>query len=117
MKSKILFGLSFLWSGIVAFTLPVCIGWIYMDITGHSKGYSYDLGDEKSISILMGVIELFIWLVLALPSNIYLFGKIKKKKNVLIVLTAFAGLFLLCVYLIGGWTELGKCFNIGGAEY
>ncbi|MDE6102320.1 MAG: hypothetical protein K2F73_05030 [Ruminococcus sp.] len=117
MKSKILFGLSFLWSGFVAFTLPVCMGWIYMDITGHSKGYDYNLGDEKSISILMGIVELIIWLLFAVPSNIYLFRKINRKINVFVVLTAFAGLFVLCVNLIGGWTEFGRCFNIGGMKY
>ena len=114
MKNKILFGISFIWSGIIAFTLPICMGWIYMDITGHSKGYSYDLGGEKSISILLGCIELVIWLLLAVPSNIYLFSKIKKKVIPLII---FVGLFLLCVNFMGGWTEFGKCFNIGGAKY
>ncbi|MDE5621326.1 MAG: hypothetical protein K2I80_12575 [Ruminococcus sp.] len=65
MKNKILFGISFIWSGIIAlFILPICIGWIYMDITGHSKGYSYDLGDEKSISMLLGFVELIIWFYL-----------------------------------------------------
>lgn len=114
MKDKILLGLNFLWSGIIAFTLPICMGWIYMDITGHSKGYSYDLGDQKSISILLGFIELIIWLLLAVPSNVYLFIKVKKK---IIPVIIFAGLFVLCVNFMGGWAEFGKCFNIGGVKY
>ncbi|MDE5834410.1 MAG: hypothetical protein K2H26_02700 [Ruminococcus sp.] len=85
-----------------------------MDITGHSKGYDYNLGDEKNISILLGFIELIIWLLLALPSNIYLLVKIKKK---IIPVVIFIGLFLLCVNFIGGWTEFGKFFNIGGVNH
>lgn len=80
-----------------------------MDITGHSKGYSYDLGDEKSISVLLGVVELIIWLLLAVPSNIYMFKCVKRK---IIPVIIFAGLFVLCVNLMGGWAEFGKCFNI-----
>lgn len=114
MKNKILFGLNFMWASFMAFAMPVCSGWIYMDITGHSKGYSYDLGDEKSISILVGFVELIIWLVLAVPSNIYLFRRVKKK---IIPVIIFAGLFLLCVNLIGGWGEFGRFFNIGGVKY
>lgn len=109
MKNKILFGLNFLWCGIIAFTLPICTGWIYMDITGHSKGYSYDLGNEKDISILMGIVELIIWFLLAVPSEIYLFRRVKRK---IIPVVIFAGLFLLCINFMGGWAEFGKCFNI-----
>lgn len=114
MKNKILYGLNFLWCGVIAFTLPICMGWIYMDITGHSKGYSYDLGDEKDISILMGIVELIIWLLLAVPSNVYIFTKTRKK---IIPVIIFAGLFLFCINFIGGWTEFGKFFNIGGVKY
>lgn len=75
MKSKIIYCLNFLWTSFVAFTFPICFGWIFLDITGHSKGYSYDLGSEKDVSIMLGCIELLIWLALALPSNIYVFRK------------------------------------------
>ncbi|MDE6798417.1 MAG: hypothetical protein K2J36_10485, partial [Ruminococcus sp.] len=100
MKNKILYGLNFLWCGIIAFTLPVCMGWIYMDITGHSKGYDYDLGDEKSISVLLGCAELLIWIILALPSYVRFFWKIDNKLKIISVLI-FSGLFILCINLIG----------------
>lgn len=81
MKNKIIYGLNFIWTNIIAFSFPVCFGWIFLDITAHTKGYAYDLGSEKDISILFGFIELLIWLILALPSNIYIF-KMNKKKGI-----------------------------------
>lgn len=114
MKNKILFGLNFLWTSFMAFAMPVCIGWVYMDITGHSKGYDYNLGGEKDISIMLGFVELIILLALTVPSGVYLFRHVKRKIFPVII---FVGLFVLCVNLIGGWTEFGKFFNIGGVNY
>ena len=37
MKSKVVFLLNFLWTSFIAFSFPVCFGWIFLDITGHSK--------------------------------------------------------------------------------
>ena len=78
MKKKIIFVINSLWSAIIAFTFPVCLGIIYMNITGHSKGYDYDLGSEKDISILLGIIELIVWLIFAIPSNVYILKRISK---------------------------------------
>ena len=75
MKNKILYCINFIWTSFVAFSFPICFAWIYLDITGHSKGYGYDLGSEKDISIMVGCVELLFWLALALPSNIYIFRK------------------------------------------
>jgi hypothetical protein len=50
MKSKIIFCLNFLWASVIAFSFPLCFDLIHMNITGHSKGYDYDLGSEKDIS-------------------------------------------------------------------
>lgn len=52
--------LTCIWEAIIAYTAPLCIGLIYMDITGHSKGYAYDLGSEVDISIAIGCVELII---------------------------------------------------------
>ena len=52
MKNKILYCINFIWTSFVAFSFPICFTWIYLDITGHSKGYGYDLGSEKDISIM-----------------------------------------------------------------
>ncbi len=116
MKAKILYWLIFLWSCIIALTFPICFGLIYLNITGHANGYSYDLGSEKDISVLLGIIELIIWIAIAMPSGIYVFLKtIKKDKKYLLLLIA---LYLLLaiggVFLVGGFAAYVKAvFNIG----
>lgn len=114
MKNKIVFVLNYIWTSFIAFTFPVSSAIIYMNITGHSKGYSYNLGDEKDISILLGFIELVIWLLLAVLPNIALFKKLKSKGKIPVILTIiiYMLLIILCVYLIGGWKELRRWFNI-----
>lgn len=115
MKQKIIYGLNFLWSGFVAFSFPVCFGLIYLNITGHGKGYAYDLGPEKDISVMIGCIELLIWLALALPSNIYVFAKTGKKGRLylLIPILLYAALAVTCVFTVGGWPAYMKMvFNI-----
>lgn len=116
IKSKIIYCLNFLWTSFVAFTFPICFGWIFLDITGHSKGYSYDLGSEKDVSIMLGCIELLIWLALALPSNIYVFRKTmgKGKAYLLIPIILYIALAVICVMLThGGWTSYAnEVFNI-----
>lgn len=84
-----------------------------MDITGHAKGFDYDLGAEKDISIMAGCIELVIWLALAIPSNIYVFIKTKEKGAyyVIIPVIVYIALSVLCIYLIGGWEEFGRFFH------
>ena len=116
MKSKIISCLNFIWAGLVAFSFPICFGWIFLDITGHSKGYSYDLGPEKDISIMIGCIELVIWLVLALPSNIYVFRKMRDKgKAYLLIPVIYIVLAVICIMLThGGWAAYAReVFNIG----
>ena len=115
MKSKIIYCLNFLWTSFIAFSFPICFGWIFLDITGHSKGYSYDLGSEKDVSILLGCIELLIWIALALPSNVYVFLKTMKKGKLylLIPIALYIALAIICIFIIGGWSEYLKgVFNI-----
>lgn len=115
MKSKVTYCINFLWTSFIAFSFPICFGWIFLDITGHSKGYSYDLGPEKDISIMLGCIELLIWIALSLPSNIYVFLKTKKKGNLylLIPIALYITLAIICICLIGGWSAYLKgVFNI-----
>jgi len=113
VKKKILFGLNFLWSAFTAFTFPFCLAWIWMDITGHAKGYDYDLGSEKDISIMMGCIELLIWLFLTVPSNVTLFLKLREKHKLWTILTVIlsAVLMLICIQITGGFHEYGRCFH------
>lgn len=116
MKSKIIFCLNFFWTSLIAFLFPICFEIIFLNITGHAKGYGYDLGSEKDVSIMFGCIELLIWLVLALPSNIYVFRKtLCKGKAYLLILVilyiALAVIFVMIMY--GGWTIYTKeVFNI-----
>lgn len=115
MKEKIIYCLNFIWTSFVAFSFPFCFGWIFLDITGHSKGYSYDLGTEKDISVMSGCLELIIWLVLSLPSAIYVFLKTKKKGKLYLIIPAiiYITLSVLCIYIMGGWSVYSKAvFNI-----
>lgn len=101
MKNKISLILNFILSSLIAFSLPVASGIIFMNITGHSKGYGYDLRDEKDISVLFGCFELIILLTVATSSNVYLFKRISKKGKLITSLTV---LFLqhcsLYVYIL-----------------
>lgn len=115
MKGKIIYCLNLIWTAFIAFSFPFCFGWIFLDITGHSKGYSYDLGDEKGVSVMLGFIELMIWLVLAVPSNIYVFRKTKKKgrRYLLFPIILYIVLAVICIYLMGGLSlYLKGVFNI-----
>ena len=115
MKSKIIYCLNFLWTSFIAFSFPICFGWIFLDITGHSKGYSYDLSSEKDVSILFGCVELLIWIALALPSNIYVLQKTMKKGKLflLIHIALYISLAIICIFIAGGWSEYSKAvFNI-----
>ncbi len=73
MKRKIIYCINLLWTSIIAFSFPICFELIFLDITGHSKGYSYDFCPEKDVSIMFGCIELLIWIVLSVTSIIYIF--------------------------------------------
>lgn len=115
MKSKILFVVNYLWACFIAFTLPVCFGWIYLNVTGHGKGYDYDLGPEAQISMMIGCAELMIWCVLALPSNVYVFQKLAKKSKPFLIFTIalFVALAVACLMLLGGWAAYSKVvFNV-----
>ena len=115
MKEKIAFCLNFLWTCFTAFSFPFCFGWIFLDITGHSKGYAYDLGDEKSISIMFGAMELIVWLALSLPSEIYVFRKTISKGRLWLLAPAavYTALILLYFCVTGGWSVYSKTvFNI-----
>lgn len=104
MRAKIIYCLNFLWAGFCAFTFPIAFEVIYLDITGHSKGYGYDLGSERDVSVMIGVFEMIIWLALALPSGIYVFRKTAERGRKYLMIPGFIypALALLCVILLGG---------------
>lgn len=116
MKGRIIYCINFVWAGVVAYTFPVCFGLIYLFLTGHSKGYDYDLGAEKDISVMLGFVGLLIWLALALPSNIYVFRRTlsKGKAYLLIPALLYAALAVAGMAVVfGGWAEYSKeIFNV-----
>ncbi len=115
MKRKVIYGLNFLWTNVIAFTFPICFAWIFLDITGHSKGYSYDLGSETDVSVMLGCFELLLWLALALPSNIYVIRKTLNKGRIYLLIPIAINLFLavLCIIITGGWSTYSKgVFNV-----
>lgn len=115
MKGKIIYCLNFLWTSFIAFSFPLCFAWIFLDITGHAKGYGYDLGPEKDVSIMIGCVELAVWLALSLPSNIYVLKKTKKKDELylLIPIILYIALAVLAVCIMGGFSVyLKDVFNI-----
>lgn len=111
--SKVKFLIAAIWQGVLSFISPVCIGLIYMDITGHSKGYSYDLGLERDISIMSGCVELLLWIAATVPSMIWLSKKLYQKKKIfaMIPITCFFLLFGIGI-LYFGWDEFLSCFGI-----
>lgn len=115
MKDKIIYFLNLIWTSIIAFSFPICFELIFLDITGHSKGYSYNLGSEKDISTLFGCIELVIWSILALPSIVYVFRKTKIKgiRYLFLIIAVYLSLSLICIMIMGGFLSyLKEVFNI-----
>ena len=116
MKAKIYFVLNLLWCCMTAFVFPAFLGILYADITGHGKGYDYDLGSEKDISIMFGFVELIVFLLMTLPSLIYVVKRTipKGKLWLLAELLVFLILGLSCiVFVIGGFKEYLTAFGIG----
>lgn len=111
---KIKFGLACLWEAFISFTAPVCMGIIYMDITGHAKGYGYDLGSERDISVMIGIAELLVWLLLVLPCSIFVFREMHKYGKVFVLITVgmMALLFTGCIFVTGGFNEFLSWFGI-----
>lgn len=105
---------STIWFMFVSLSSPLWIGSIYMNITGHGKGYAYDMGSESDIAVFFGVLELLLWLFAILPVTFSLCKKCHHKKNTLVCLPflAFIGLFVLGIRILG-WNEFIKLFGYG----
>ncbi len=101
------------WQILIAVTSPFWIGLMYMDITGNSKGYNYDLGSEKDFYIICGIIELVIWCIVTIPIMVWLCKKFfaVKKEFVGIPIIVFTLCFGISVSLIG-WNEFLSVFGI-----
>lgn len=101
-----------IWFIFVSLLSPLWIGSIYMNITGHGKGYAYDMGPEADIAVFSGVVLLLLWLLAILPMIILLCKKCYRKKKSLTWLPflAFAGLFAVGICILG-WNEFMKLFG------
>lgn len=108
------FVLSCIWECIMSITAPVCIGFIFMNITGHGKGYDYDLRAEKDINIFLGVVMLAIWLGLLVPNSIFLFQRLKSFgwRYVLIGFMVLVIFFIAGILVTGGFPSFLAYFNV-----
>jgi hypothetical protein len=86
--------LSFLGLLFTGLFSPFWIGGTYMLLTGHGKGYSYDMGSEAGISIIMGVIMLILWLTAVIPMIIWSCRKWSRQKQFYLSIPIVV--FLLC---------------------
>lgn len=113
-KEQIKITLCAVWQSLVALISPIWIGIMVMFITGHGKGYGYDLQDEADISVFMGVIVLLLWLAAILPGMIYLckYFYRRKKPLAIVPIADFIILFIIGVLLIGP-AEFIKMFPPG----
>lgn len=87
---KVKLVISIIWFLFVSLSSPLWIGCIYMNITGHGKGYAYDMGSEADIAVFFGVLLLLLWLPLL----------------------AFAGFFAVGICILG-WNEFIRLFGYG----
>lgn len=111
---KVKTAISTIWFFFVSISSPLWIGCIYMNITGHGKGYGYDMGSEADIAVFFGVVELFLWLLAILPVTFSLCKKCyhKKKFFVWLPFLAFVGLFVLGICILT-WHEFIGMFGYG----
>lgn len=105
---------SVLWFSLVSISSPLWIGCIYMNLTGHGKGYAYDMGSEADIAVFLGVILLLLWLLAMLPVLIALCKTCyeKRKSFIWLPFLAFIGLFGAGIWILG-WNEFIKLFGYG----
>lgn len=82
-RIKIIF--SVFWFAFVSVISPAWMGLIYMNITGHGKGYAYDMGSEADIAVFFGIVELILWLIAFVPVMISLCKKDMSIKSYLYV--------------------------------
>lgn len=94
--------LFYIWFSFVSISTPFWIGGIYLWITGHAKGFGYDLGDDTGFSIFGGFVLLTIWLARVVPTLYYACRRRKKmgKRYIFLPFIWFAGLFVLGAILL-----------------
>lgn len=89
-----------IWFVMISISAPAWFGLIYMNITGHGKGYGYDMGSEADIAVFFGVVELLFWLAAFLPVFIWFCKKCFHIKKFMVILPVLSFLLLFCVGVI-----------------
>ncbi len=92
-----------MWQCLLGFLSPAFIGIIYMMITGHGKGYDYDLREETGFYVELGIIAVILYFCLIIPGFLWsgkAFCRIKKKTALLPCALFFVG-FLITVCWMG----------------
>jgi hypothetical protein len=79
---------------------PLWISETYMSITGHGKGYSYNMGSETDMSVIFGFVMLMIWIIAVIPIMIWLCRKCYNIKRVFVSIPVAA--FIVC-FIIGAF--------------
>ncbi len=102
------------WCALMSLASPFIVGCIYMDITGHGKGWGYDMGSEADIAVAGGVFLLIFYLLTFVPAFLSLCISCYKRKKILVFVPAASFLFLFAagIWLLG-WQEFLKLFGYG----
>lgn len=103
-----------IWLLFVSLISPICTGLIYMNLTGHGKGYGYNMGSEADIAVFFGVIELILWIYAVFPALMFLCIKFyrKKKSMFFIPIAVFLMSYLFSASMFG-WDNFLKLFGVG----
>lgn len=90
-----------LWCILVSFFSPIWLTLIFLDITGLI--YKYDFSMEEGIAPILGIMELIIWLLLALLPGIFFLKRIKSVNGraAVIVLVMMVLAAILCAGMCG----------------
>ena len=106
--------IKIIWFLFISSSSPFWVGCIYMWITGHGKGYGYDLGVEADVSVFGGAVLLLLWLIAILPVTVSLCRKCRRKRKAFtwLPLLAFMGLFAAGICLLG-WDGFIGLFGYG----
>ncbi len=109
---KVTTALSILWFALVSLSSPLWTGCIWMNLTGHGKGYGYDMGGEAGVAVFLGAALLLLWLLALLPVTAFLCKKCHagKKCPAWLPPLAFVLLFGAGIGILG-WSEFISLFG------
>lgn len=62
-----------------SYIAPHVLAMVFLNITGHPKGYGYDVGEEKGFYMVLGVLLLTVWVVSLVLTARYIYRKLSQK--------------------------------------